>query len=210
VASARSSSDERADVAGSRSHKLRKGVDLSPDRRRLRRGYPEQSMLITGLRGVGKTVLLGAFESRARASGWVTVTAEITKNEEFGARMGSMVRRALFQVGPKSSWTDKLRQRAAGRRCACRTRRRTGRQLRSGCNRRDRRLHRGLSLLPPEIGKDRLGPRPRERTDQRTRRPGSTTRGRSETRRIVLPRPRRTRHRTRAPVPTRDGRARPR
>ena len=33
---------------------------------RLRRGYAEQSMLITGLRGVGKTVLLGAFESRAR------------------------------------------------------------------------------------------------------------------------------------------------
>lgn len=80
---------------------------------RLRRGYPEQSMLITGLRGVGKTVLLGAFESRARASGWVTVSAEITKNEDFGPRMGSMVRRALFQVAPKASWTDKLRQ-AAG------------------------------------------------------------------------------------------------
>src|SRR6266516_2309988 len=70
-------------------------------------------MLITALRGVGKTVLLGAFESRARASGWVTVQAEITKNENFGPRMGSMVRRALFQVAPKSSWTDKLRQ-AAG------------------------------------------------------------------------------------------------
>lgn len=69
-------------------------------------------MLITGLRGVGKTVLLGAFESRARASGWITVTAEIT-NEDFGPRMGSMVRRALFQVAPKASWTDKLRQ-AAG------------------------------------------------------------------------------------------------
>ena len=80
---------------------------------RLRRGYPEQSMLITGLRGVGKTVLLGAFESRARSSGWVTVTAEITKNEDFGPRMGSMVRRALFQVAPKAHWTDKLRQ-AAG------------------------------------------------------------------------------------------------
>lgn len=76
---------------------------------RLRRGYAEQSMLITGLRGVGKTVLLGAFESRARASGWVTVTTEITKNEDFGARMGSLVRRALFQVAPKASWTDKLR-----------------------------------------------------------------------------------------------------
>ena len=80
---------------------------------RLSRGYAEQSMLITGLRGVGKTVLLGAFESRARASGWVTVTAEITKNEDFGPRMGSMVRRALFQVGPRASWTDKLRQAAA-------------------------------------------------------------------------------------------------
>jgi hypothetical protein len=80
---------------------------------RLRRGYAEQSMLITGLRGVGKTVLLGAFESRARSSAWVTVSAEITKNEDFGPRMGSMVRRALFQVAPKSSWTDKLRQ-AAG------------------------------------------------------------------------------------------------
>jgi hypothetical protein len=70
-------------------------------------------MLITGLRGVGKTVLLGAFESRANASGWVTVSAEITKNEAFGLRMGSMVRRALFQVAPKASWGDKMR-RAAG------------------------------------------------------------------------------------------------
>jgi hypothetical protein len=80
---------------------------------RLRRGYPEQSMLVTGLRGVGKTVLLGAFESRAVNAGWVTVSGEITKNEEFGPRMGSMARRALFQVAPKSSWTEKIR-RAAG------------------------------------------------------------------------------------------------
>src|SRR5256885_16995385 len=63
---------------------------------RLRRGYSEQSMLITGLRGVGKTVLLGAFEDRALDSGWVTVSTEITKNEEFGARMGAMVRRAVL------------------------------------------------------------------------------------------------------------------
>jgi hypothetical protein len=80
---------------------------------RLRRGYSEQSMLITGLRGVGKTVLLGGFESRARSSGWVTVSAEITKNEEFGPRMGAMVRRALFQVAPRPSWTERIK-RAAG------------------------------------------------------------------------------------------------
>lgn len=80
---------------------------------RLRRGYPEQSMLVTGLRGVGKTVLLGAFEGRARNTDWVTVTAEITKNEAFGERMASMVRRALFQVAPKPAWTDRMK-RAAG------------------------------------------------------------------------------------------------
>jgi AAA ATPase domain len=70
-------------------------------------------MLVTGLRGVGKTVLLGAFESRALNAGWVTVTAEITKNERFGPRMGNMVRRALFQVGPRATWGERLR-RAAG------------------------------------------------------------------------------------------------
>ena len=35
-------------------------------------------MVLSGLRGVGKTVLLGAFEDRALHNGWVTVTAEIT------------------------------------------------------------------------------------------------------------------------------------
>jgi len=80
---------------------------------RLRRGYPEQSLLITGLRGVGKTVLLGAFEGRAQNSGWVTVSAEISKDDELGPRIANLVRRALFQVAPKASWTDRVK-RAAG------------------------------------------------------------------------------------------------
>jgi hypothetical protein len=71
---------------------------------RLRNGHTEQSMLITGLRGVGKTVLLGAFEERARGRDWTTVEAEITKNVEFGPRMAQLVRRGLLQVAPKSRW----------------------------------------------------------------------------------------------------------
>ena len=44
---------------------------------RLSRGRTEQSMIITGLRGVGKTVLLGEFRTMAEAAGWVAVEAEI-------------------------------------------------------------------------------------------------------------------------------------
>lgn len=80
---------------------------------RLTRGYTEQSMLITGLRGVGKTVLLTEFEARARGGGWVSVEAEIAKNEEFGQRMGQIARRALFQIAPRQRWGERMR-RAAG------------------------------------------------------------------------------------------------
>lgn len=80
---------------------------------RLKRGYTDQSMLVTGLRGVGKTVLLSEFEDRARSGGWVSVDAEITKNELVGRRMAMLARRALFQVAPKERWGDRMR-RAAG------------------------------------------------------------------------------------------------
>jgi hypothetical protein len=79
---------------------------------RLRRGYTEQSMLITGLRGVGKTVLLTEFEARAHAGGWVSVEAEITKNEPFGPRMARLARRALLQTAPRDSWGERMRRAA--------------------------------------------------------------------------------------------------
>jgi thymidylate kinase len=70
-------------------------------------------MLITGLRGVGKTVLLTSFEERARERGWTTVEAEITKGTEFGTRMGQLVRRALLQLAPRARWEDRARRAAA-------------------------------------------------------------------------------------------------
>lgn len=80
---------------------------------RLRRGHAEQSMLMTGLRGVGKTVLLGDFERRAAERSWVTVEAEITKSAEFGPRMAHLARRALLQVAPRVRWRDRARRAAA-------------------------------------------------------------------------------------------------
>lgn len=74
---------------------------------RLHRGYTAQSMIIIGLRGVGKTVLLGEFLDRARSRDWTTVDAEITKHEDFGQRMAMLARRALLQVAPRSRWKER-------------------------------------------------------------------------------------------------------
>ena len=80
---------------------------------RLLRGYADQSMLITGLRGVGKTVLLGAFAEQAHIAGWVSIDAEISPEAPFGPRMAQLVRRAVLELAPRDRWLDRLR-RAAG------------------------------------------------------------------------------------------------
>jgi len=80
---------------------------------RLERGATEQSMIITGLRGVGKTVLLGVFREKADERRWATVEAEITKNSEFGPRIGQLARRALLQIAPKPRWGERARRAAA-------------------------------------------------------------------------------------------------
>lgn len=74
---------------------------------RLRNGYTAQSMIIIGLRGVGKTVLLGEFLDKARERDWTTIDAEITKHEDFGQRMAMLARRALLQVAPRARWMER-------------------------------------------------------------------------------------------------------
>lgn len=82
--------------------------------RRMKKGYSDQSMIVVGLRGVGKTVLLGAFRSIVEEEGdLVAIEAEITKHEDFGPRMSALLRRALFSVAPSAKWKDRGR-RAAG------------------------------------------------------------------------------------------------
>jgi hypothetical protein len=80
---------------------------------RLARGRTQQSMIVTGLRGVGKTVLLGEFRTAAETAGWVAVEAEITRQTTFGQRMALLARRALLQVAPRARWRERAR-RAAG------------------------------------------------------------------------------------------------
>lgn len=80
---------------------------------RLLRGHTEQSMLVIGLRGVGKTVLLTRFQELAREAGWATVDAEITKNSDFGDRMVNLARRALLQLAPRDRWKERAARAAA-------------------------------------------------------------------------------------------------
>ena len=80
---------------------------------RLKRGGTEQSMIITGLRGVGKTVLLSEFRAKAEQAGWVAIEAEITKQTEFGPRMAMLARRALLQVAPSVRWKERARRAAS-------------------------------------------------------------------------------------------------
>lgn len=79
---------------------------------RLLAGHTEQSMLVTGLRGVGKTVLLNRFEDLAEQSGWVTVQAEIGTRSAFGERFAVLVRKALFGLAPRPRWSDRARRAA--------------------------------------------------------------------------------------------------
>lgn len=76
--------------------------------RRMKKGHTDQSMVVVGLRGVGKTVLLSTFRNIAEDEGdLVAVEAEITKHEDFGSRMSGLVRRALFSVAPSAKWKDR-------------------------------------------------------------------------------------------------------
>lgn len=82
---------------------------------RISRGRTEQSMVITGLRGVGKTVLLGQFRAKALQLNWVVVEFEVSKNDEasFRREIASKLRAAMLQLSPKARWGERL-QHAAG------------------------------------------------------------------------------------------------
>jgi len=82
---------------------------------RIEAGRTEQSMIITGLRGVGKTVLLGQFRTKAMSREWVVVELEVSKNDEHAFRrdIATKLRTALFQLSPRKKWSDRMKHAAA-------------------------------------------------------------------------------------------------
>lgn len=65
---------------------------------RVRHGKPEKSLLLTGLRGVGKTVLLNEIERMAKADGYLTIPVEALKEQSLGALIVPHLRTALYEL----------------------------------------------------------------------------------------------------------------
>jgi hypothetical protein len=80
---------------------------------RLRLGRPEKSLLVSGLRGVGKTVLLTTFEGIAEDVGFRTASAEITHETDFAFLMARLARRALLSLSSVQRMKARARRAAA-------------------------------------------------------------------------------------------------
>jgi len=69
---------------------------------RIKQKRSEKSMLLTGLRGVGKTVLLNEIERLARKNGYQTILIEAHENKELARLIIPYLRGLLFDLGRHS------------------------------------------------------------------------------------------------------------
>jgi hypothetical protein len=73
-------------------------------------GRPEKSLLLTGLRGVGKTVLLNEIERMAQASGYRTILIEAHEGKSLAVLLAPQMRRLLFELDRMAGAGDKVRR----------------------------------------------------------------------------------------------------
>src|SRR5512139_2258771 len=66
---------------------------------RVARGRPERSLVLTGLRGVGKTVLLNALRSSAVRRGWGTGKLEARPDQHLRRPLSSALHQAVRELG---------------------------------------------------------------------------------------------------------------
>ena len=71
---------------------------------------PEKSMLLTGLRGVGKTVLLNEIERMAQATGYRTILVEAHEGKSLAVLLAPHLRSLLFELDRMAGAGDKVRR----------------------------------------------------------------------------------------------------
>lgn len=77
---------------------------------RARERRPEKSMLLTGLRGVGKTVLLNEIEHLAQLAGYKTVSVEAHEEKSLAALLAPPLRKLLFEIDRAANAGDKAKR----------------------------------------------------------------------------------------------------
>src|SRR4051812_32308658 len=74
---------------------------------RISHGRPERSIVLTGLRGVGKTVLLNAMRSAAVRRGWGTGKLEARPDQSLRRPLSSALHQAVRELGhPEAGQVD--------------------------------------------------------------------------------------------------------
>ena len=73
---------------------------------RVAKGRPERSIVLTGLRGVGKTVLLNALRSSAVRAGWGTGKLEARPDQSLRRPLASALHQAVRELGHSGDGHD--------------------------------------------------------------------------------------------------------
>lgn len=77
---------------------------------RIKLKRPEKSMLLTGLRGVGKTVLLNEIEHKAREEGYRTILIEAYEGKTLGALIAPHLWKLLFELDRIAGLGNKVKR----------------------------------------------------------------------------------------------------
>src|SRR5436309_11780423 len=75
---------------------------------RIARGRPERSMVLTGLRGVGKTVLLNSFRSMALQRLWGTGKIEARPEQSIRRPVAAALHMAVRELAPRHRAPDRI------------------------------------------------------------------------------------------------------
>ena len=77
---------------------------------RVKERRPEKSMLLTGLRGVGKTVLLNEINRIAKANTYRTIVVEAHEDKPLGPLLAPYLRSLLFDLDRVAGASDKVKR----------------------------------------------------------------------------------------------------
>lgn len=77
---------------------------------RVRQKRPEKSMLLTGLRGVGKTVLLNSIERMAGEASYLTIAVEAHEDKPLGPLLAPHLRKVLYDLDRLQGTRQKVRR----------------------------------------------------------------------------------------------------